>query len=54
MDLSYEFDDGVEHVLCESPADYDNGEADVTRYWDNNCGATKKTCAGQEYYGGYN
>jgi hypothetical protein len=53
MELTYEFDDGNTQPL-ESPADYDNGDTDATRFWDNNCGATKKQCAGQDYYGGYN
>jgi hypothetical protein len=32
MDLMYEFDDGNQGPTT-SPADYDNGDTDATRYW---------------------
>jgi hypothetical protein len=55
MDLEYEFDDGTSGVTIatESPGNYDIGVENPTEFWENNCGATQKTCAGRPYYGGH-
>jgi hypothetical protein len=37
----------------ESPADYDNGMANPSTLWQNDCGATEKTCQGNTYFGGH-
>jgi len=53
MHLFMEFDDGSYVPPATSPAFYDqNEEGDATRFWDNDCGATKKTCSGFPYWGG--
>jgi len=44
-----DFDDGRPRFTM-SP---DDGVSDPSSLWENNCGATKKTCSGGiEYYGG--
>ena len=55
MRLKYKFDPNVEGTTATtSPANYDAGEENPTGLWENNCHATKKSCAGYDYYGGYN
>jgi hypothetical protein len=50
MHFEYEFNDG----RPETTGNYDAGEIDPTSLWENNCGATRKTCNTDQYYGGYN
>jgi hypothetical protein len=40
MNFEYVFEDG--NPIVE--ADYDEGVADPMEHWENNCGATQKTC----------
>jgi hypothetical protein len=54
MRLWYEFDPEGKALPCESPANYDAGESNPTELWENDCDATKKQCAGFDYYGGHN
>jgi hypothetical protein len=42
------------HMIETSPADYDAGVEDPSGLWEANCRATKKSCVGFEYYGGFN
>jgi hypothetical protein len=54
MNFEYTFDDGTPRVWpTESPARYDESE-NPTANWDNDCGATEKTCSGFPYWGGHN
>jgi hypothetical protein len=43
-----------ETPVLTSPADYDCDVSDPTSLWLNDCDATKKTCAGFDYWGGHN
>jgi hypothetical protein len=54
MKLEYEFG-GFDFVLpTESPVNVDEGVTNPTSLWQNDCGATEKTCSGFDYYGGTN
>jgi hypothetical protein len=53
-DFNPNFGDDEEPVWpATSPANYDEGEENPTGYWQNDCGATEKSCAGYQYYGGF-
>jgi hypothetical protein len=55
MRFDYLFDDGTAGFPTESPAYYDGPEVEnPSELWENNCGATEKSCAGQAYFGGHN
>jgi hypothetical protein len=49
MNFEYEFNDG----RPSTTNDFDDEEENPTLLWENNCGATQKTCAGYEYFGGH-
>jgi hypothetical protein len=51
MRLNYEFDDGRPKPAT---ANIDEGVTDPSELWENNCGASVKTCQGHRYYGGHN
>jgi hypothetical protein len=54
MNFQYHFDDGTPKTWPEtSPAVYDPSE-NPSANWENDCGASRKTCSGFHYYGGYN
>jgi hypothetical protein len=61
MHLEYDYNGEIPEMIIDdvavietSPADYDAGIEDPSGLWDNNCGATKKSCVGFDYYGGFN
>ena len=53
MNFEYDFDPSVEWTPTFT-GNYDEGVANPTALWENNCGATEKTCQGHQYFGGYN
>jgi hypothetical protein len=55
MKFTYSFDPNQENLMpTVSPAKYDVGFHNPTELWENDCGATEKTCQGHTYFGGYN
>jgi len=53
MNFQYTFDDGTPREWpTSSPAVYDPSD-NPTANWQSNCGASLKTCSGNQYYGGY-
>jgi hypothetical protein len=54
MVFNYEFGDNEPVWPTTSPGNYDLDHENPTEFWQNNCGATEKQCAGRPYYGGFN
>jgi len=55
MRLVYKFDPNVEWVpALVGDYDDDEGNENPITEWQNNCGASQKTCQGEEYIGGHN
>jgi hypothetical protein len=54
MVFEYEFGDNEPQWPSASPGNYDLDYPTPTEFWQNNCGASLKECAGRPYYGGYN
>jgi hypothetical protein len=53
MEFHYDFDPSIEWVQPTS-ADVDEGVENPMELWQNNCGATEKSCQGHQYFGGHN
>jgi hypothetical protein len=57
MHFEYDFDPSVEWLPdfpTISPGDYDRDHTNPTSLWTNDCGASRKSCNGNFYYGGHN
>jgi hypothetical protein len=53
MNFEYDFDPSVEWTPVFT-GNYDEGVANPTALWENNCDASEKTCQGHQYFGGFN
>jgi hypothetical protein len=50
MRFTYDFEDGRNPNMIDVDEDVEN----PSQLWENDCGATQKTCGGMQYFGGKN